>query len=154
MSDEYFNSTRAFIDIAKIYTNEEGLVPCPCRKCVNWLWQQIGILEAHIIDNGFNLLYKKWRYHREPNMLMKAVVHEQVANTGDEMLNVLEDVIGLTHELPIKYEDFDNFEIEPSHREKYDDRFAEMESKLYLGCQKFFSLNFLTKLIPLKVLNK
>ena len=70
------------------------------------------------------------------------------------MLNVLEDVIGPTHELPVKDEHDDNFETEPLQREKYDDLFAEMETELYLGCQKFSSLNFLAKLMHLKVLNK
>ena len=64
------------------YANEEGLVRCPCRKCVNRLWQPIGIFEAHIIDREFNSLYKKWRYYGEPNILMDLVVHEQGDNMG------------------------------------------------------------------------
>ena len=32
--------------------------------------------------------------------------------------------------------------------------FVAMETKLYLGCYKFSSLNFLAKLMHLKVLNK
>ena len=36
MSDKYFNGVWAFIDIAKNYTNEKGLVRYPCRKCV-WM---------------------------------------------------------------------------------------------------------------------
>ena len=53
------------------------------------------------------------------------------------MLNVLDDVIGPTHELPTEHENADNFETEPSQREKYDELFAEMETKLYSGCQNF-----------------
>ena len=49
--------------------------------------------------------------------------------------------------------DLDNFETEPSQKEKYDDLFAKMETELYSGCQKFSSLNFLAKLMNLKVLN-
>ena len=76
LSDQYFNSSQAFIDIAKNYANEEGLVHCLYCKCVNGLSQQLGIVEAHIIDHGFNPLYKKWRYHGEPDMLMDPVVHK------------------------------------------------------------------------------
>ena len=82
-------------------------------------------------------------------MLMDPVVHEQGDNIGDEMLNVLEDVIEPTHE----DENAENFETEPSQKEKYDELFAEMEIELYLGCQKFSLLNFLAKLMHLKVLN-
>ena len=109
MSNQYLDGAHAFIDISKIYVNEEGLVRCPCRKFVNGLWQPIEIIEAHIIDHGFNLFYKKWRYHRETNLLMDPVVHEQGDNMGNEMLTVLKDVIRPTHELPTKDENPDTF---------------------------------------------
>ena len=150
MSDQYFNSARAFIDKAKNYPNKEGLVRCPCRKCVNELWQEIGVIEAHIIDHEFNLLYKILRYHGEPDIFLEPIVHEQSDNSGDEMLNVLEDGIRPTHELLTKDENPKNFETEPPQREKYDDLFAEMEIELYVGCQIFYSLNFLAKLMHLK----
>ena len=57
-------------------------------------------------------------------MVMDLVVHEKCDNIGDEMLNVLEDVIGPTHKLPTKDENADNFETESSQREKYDELFA------------------------------
>ena len=47
------------------------------------------------------------------------------------MLNVLEDVIGLTHELPTKDDDPDNYEVNSSQREQYNDLFVEIESVLY-----------------------
>ena len=73
---------------------------------------------------------------------------------GKKMLNVLKDVIRPTHEFPTEDENPNTFEAEPSQREKNDDLFAEMKIEFYLGCQKFSSLNFLVKLIHLKVLNK
>ena len=103
-------------DGAKNYANEEGLVRYPCHECVNGLWQQTGIIEAHIIDHGFNPLYKKWRHHGEPDMLMDLVLHEQGDNMGDKMLNVLEDTIRPTHELPTKDEDLAT--LRPSHHRK------------------------------------
>ena len=81
---------------------------------------------------------------------MDLVGHEQGDNTGDEMLNVLEDVIGPTHKFHVEDEHADNFETEPLQREKYDDLFAEMETKLYPRCQKFSSLNFFGKVGALK----
>ena len=87
-------------------------------------------------------------------MVMDPIVHEQDDNIGDEMLNVLEDVIEPTHELPTEDEYVDNFETEPSQRKKYDELFVDMETELYSRCQKFSSLNFLVKLMYLKVLNK
>ena len=49
-------------------------------------------------------------------MPVDPVFHEQGDNMGDEILNVLEDVIRPTHKLPIEDEDLDNFETEPSQK--------------------------------------
>ena len=57
-------------------------------------------------------------------MVMDPVVPKQGDNTGDEMLNVLEDVIGPIHKLPIEDEYANNFETEPLQREKYDELFT------------------------------
>ena len=81
--DQYFDGARTFIDITKNYANEEGLVRCPCRKCVNGSWQPIRTVEPYIIDHAFNQLYKIWRYHGEPDMVMDLVVHEQGDNIGN-----------------------------------------------------------------------
>ena len=113
LSDQYFNGAQAFIDIAKTYPNDLGLVWCLCHKCVNELWHEISVIEAHIIDHEFNLLYKKWRYHKEPDIFLEPIVHEKGDNSGDEMLKMLEDVIGPTHELPTEDENRKNFETEP-----------------------------------------
>ena len=74
------------------------------------LWHRIRIVKAHIIDKGFNPLYKKWRYHGQPDNFNDPVVPEQGDNNGDEMLNVLDNVIGPTCELPAKDGNSDNFE--------------------------------------------
>ena len=42
----------------------------------------------------------------------------------------------------------------PSSNEQYDDLFAALRSELYPGVSSFSSLNFLVKLMHLKVLNK
>ena len=83
-------------------------------------------------------------------MVMDPVVHEHGDNIGDEMLNVSEDVIGPTHELPTEDEHVDNFDTDPLQREKYDEMFAKMEAKLYPGCYKFSSLNFFGKVDAFK----
>ena len=69
---------------------------------------------------------------------------------GDEMLNVLEDVIRPTRELPIEDEDIDNFETEPSQKEKYDDLFAEMETEFISGMLEIFLVEFFGEVDALK----
>ena len=81
---------------------------------------------------------------------MDPVGHEQGDNTGDEMLNVLEDVIWPTHELLVKDEHADNFETKSLQREKYDDLFVEMEIELYPGRSEIFLVEFFSKVDALK----
>ena len=49
-------------------------------------------------------------------MLMDLVVHEQGDDIGDKMLNVLEDVIGPTYELPTEDENPNTFKANSSQR--------------------------------------
>ncbi|KAL5564918.1 hypothetical protein UlMin_028082 [Ulmus minor] len=93
--------------------------------------------------------YNQWIHHGEP----------ATANTGttvagpsggiherDEMFDVLDDIIS---------EEADEDAVGgPSSNDQYDDLFAALRSELYLGVSSFSSLNFLVKLMHLKVLNK
>ena len=47
---------------------------------------------------------------------MEPFVNEQVVNSGDEMLNVLEDVIWSTHELLTEDDDPNNYKVDSSQR--------------------------------------
>ncbi|KAL5581544.1 hypothetical protein UlMin_013986 [Ulmus minor] len=135
--------------MAKPFINDRGFIKCPCRRCLNNASHQLEDLESHIFRNGFMLCYNQWIHHREPATANAGTtvagpsggVHER-----DEMFDVLDDIIS---------EDADGDAVGgPSSNEQYDDLFAALRSELYPGVSSFLSLNFLVKLMHLKVLNK
>ncbi|KAL5569048.1 hypothetical protein UlMin_025623 [Ulmus minor] len=93
--------------------------------------------------------YNQWIHHGE---LASANAGTTVAGPSggiherDEMFDVLDDIIS---------EDADEDAVGgPSSNDQYDDLFAALRSELYPGVSSFSSLNFLVKLMHLKVLNK
>ena len=71
---------------------EDGLVKCPCIRCVNGLMQTIDVLEAHIIDRGFNPLYTKWIFHGEVEPEAQVETNNTCEDV-DEMYQVLNDIV-------------------------------------------------------------
>ncbi|KAL5573309.1 hypothetical protein UlMin_022906 [Ulmus minor] len=148
-SNEFWNGLQHFLQMAKPFVNDRGFIKCPCRRCLNNASHQLEYLESHIFRNGFMFGYNQWIHHGEPATANAGTtvagpsggIHER-----DEMFDVLDDIIS---------EDADEDAIGgPSSNEQYDDLFAALRSELYPGVSSFSSLNFLVKLMHLKVLNK
>ena len=111
--------------------------------------QTIDVLEAHIIDRGFNPLYTKWIFHGEVEPEAQVETNNTCEDV-DEMYQVLNDIV--QHSEDIEGRD-------PTLEEEYqggqfDDLFAELDAELWPGCTTFSSLNFLVKLMHIKVMNK
>ena len=72
----------------------------------------------------------------------------------DEMIHVLDDFNSLGGADPVEndVDVGDGIGGEPNNFvQHYDELFSEIEAELYLSCPKFSSLNFLIKLMDLKV---
>ncbi|XP_062102831.1 uncharacterized protein LOC133812995 [Humulus lupulus] len=154
-SDEYVAGAFAFVERAQQFVDTRGLVKCPCNKCLNIELQTIGVLESHLFENGFLRSYTNWYWHGEEEIIpTNRVVHQC---HEDEMMDVLNDIAQ-----PNNCEDDENEvddEIPPASEcrgtsQYYNDLFAEMESPLFPGCEKYTSLNFVAKLMHFKVLGK
>ncbi|XP_062085438.1 uncharacterized protein LOC133791534 [Humulus lupulus] len=154
-SDEYVAGAFAFVERAQQFVDTRGLVKCPCNKCLNIELQTIGVLESHLFENGFLRSYTNWYWHGEEEIIpTNRVVHQC---HEDEMMDVLNDIAQ-----PNNCEDDENEvddEIPPASEcrgtsQYYNDLFAEMESPLFPGCDKYTSLNFVAKLMHFKVLGK
>ena len=91
--------------------------------------------------------YNPWIYHGETaNVTGSSSVPKLSAGIPerDEMFDVLGDVISDVEGDPISGQ---------SSNAQYDDLFTGLHSKLYLGMSSFSSLNFLAKLMHLKVMS-
>ena len=93
--------------------------------------------------------YNQWIYHGETaNVIGKSTVPEPCVGIPerDEMFDVLGDIIS---------DDAEGDLIGgQSSNEQYNDLFTALRSELYPDVSSFSSLNFLVKLMHLKVLNK
>ncbi|KAL5569490.1 hypothetical protein UlMin_026065 [Ulmus minor] len=148
-SNEFWNGLQHFLQMAKPFVNDRGFIKCLCRRCLNNASHQLEDLESLIFRNGFMFSYNQWIHHGQPATANAGTtvagpsggIHER-----DEMFDVLDDIIS---------EDADDDAVGgPSSNEQYDDLFAALRSELYPDVSSFSSLNFLVKLMHLKVLNK
>ena len=150
-SSEYWNGLEIFLQMAKPFINDRGFIKFPCSHCLNNASHQLQDLESHIFRNGFMFGYNQWIYHEEPaSTNAGTTVPEPEPSAGipehDEMFDVLGDIIS------------DDAEGDPvggqSSNEQYDDLFTALRFESYPGVSSFSSLNFLVKLMHLKMLNK
>ncbi|KAF4360508.1 hypothetical protein G4B88_003391 [Cannabis sativa] len=91
LSDEYGAGVVAFLERAKNFVDETGLVKCPCNKCVNIQLQTINVIEHHLFNNGFLQSYTNWYWHGEEEIIPTNKVVQQCQK--DEImdgLNVIE----------------------------------------------------------------
>ena len=52
-SNEFWNGLQNFLQMAKPFVNDRGMIQCPCNRCVNNDKHQLDVLENHIFWNGF-----------------------------------------------------------------------------------------------------
>ena len=97
LCDEYWRGTEEFINLASRHLNSDGLIRCPCKKCLNRSWETTNRVRAHIVDHGFHPNYDMWIYHGEeevyPNLPSSSATATAVPDVGDaEMADVLLDL--------------------------------------------------------------
>ncbi|XP_060959205.1 uncharacterized protein LOC133030469 [Cannabis sativa] len=125
----------------------DGRIRCPCVRCINSRFEKIDRVRAHVFDRGFMQGYDKWIYHGEPEDVVVDVAVADV-ESEDEMIPILEDFFPSTTEEPQGEDE------QPTTNPQFDDLFEEIEAQLYPGCDWISSLNFLAKLLHLKVRGK
>ncbi|XP_062093425.1 uncharacterized protein LOC133799424 [Humulus lupulus] len=130
--------------MASEYKDSSGRIRCPCVRCINNRLETLPVVKAHVFDWGFHRGYEKWIYHGEAEADVANAVDANDDDV-DEMIPMAEDFL-----LPTTEE----VEKNPAAGQFYDDLFDEIEAELYPGCNWISSLNFLAKLLHLKVRGK
>ena len=157
LCDEYWRGAVKFLEVAARHVNSEGEIRCPCRRCVNQEWLKLNRVEAHIIDNGFNPNYTVWVYHGEKDVVPQHQIPTVGATSSanvirDELTDVLLDLANeMNFEMGGADEGIEELDEEAM---SYDENFEELKSELWPGCKSMSSLNFLVKLMHLKVMHK
>ena len=92
LSKEYQKGIDNFIEYAKQYVDDDGLIRCPCRRCHNSGFISYDTMTYHLRINGFYNDYTKWTYHGETSIRPPVVVDE--VRGRSDMNDVIEDFIG------------------------------------------------------------
>ncbi|KAK1422943.1 hypothetical protein QVD17_18233 [Tagetes erecta] len=149
-SPEYEQGLNSFIEMCKVQVDNKGNVRCACAKCQNSVLINFTKMKYHMYANGFCRTYTTWDYHGEstiptvvgdvePRNDMDVVIEDVMREHMEEDRNVNEGTSGT--ESRGVHDDFESL-------------LKEVQSELYPGCTKFSSLDFLAKLMHIKVKNK
>ena len=147
-SPEYVKGLDSFIEMCREQVDSRGLVRCACKSCKNDNFITPAQLRGHMKAWGIYNAYKKWIYHGE-SPIDPPVVLEDGVGTSNDMDAVIEDVRGERME-----DDTDVNEGNPTTRDDFEALLEEVQAELYPGCTKFTSLDFLSKLMHIKVKHK
>uniref|UniRef100_A0A803Q230 Transposase-associated domain-containing protein n=1 Tax=Cannabis sativa TaxID=3483 RepID=A0A803Q230_CANSA len=129
--------------MAEQHKGSDGKIRCPCVKCVNNKRHTPVDVRGHILRWGFQTSYEQWVFHGEEEVNVADVIVDE--NDVDEMRDVINDFFTPACD--------DNTPSVDGNRmgEYYDELFKDIEAELYPGCNWISSLNFLAKLMHLKI---
>ena len=150
LCDKYQDGLSAFIKVAKNYANSLRHISCPCIKCRNHDILPVETVRVHIHRFGFDTMYTKQIHHGKAEAVSS--IDPSVGESTDEMFVVFNDVAGINddHDMSNEIE----VGIEDAQYDEFKDILSKLQLGLYLGYTKYSSLNFLVKLMYLKVLYK
>ncbi|KAK9064676.1 hypothetical protein SSX86_016058 [Deinandra increscens subsp. villosa] len=148
ISTVYSNGLDSFLEMCKGVVDERGYVFFPCNKCKNTLLHPLRTVKYHLKGWGFWATYKVWNYHGE-SLVPEVVVIDDVVS-GNNMGGALEDLMQVDTNIEEGNSDPQSSEAS----DDFDDLLKELQSELYPGCTKFSSLDFLAKLMHIKVKHK
>ena len=158
LCNKYVEGVRTFIQAAKKHLRADNKTRCPCR---NVRFNDLVTIEQHLIRYGFSSSYNKWIHHGE-NVGCGSLGQTSMHSDGDgcavndnyvddDIIDALNDMHGLINN---EFNSNESTSHEIDRNEKnIDYLFGEAHQTLYPGCTKFSALNFLVKLIHIKVLN-
>ncbi|XP_076936560.1 uncharacterized protein LOC143603730 [Bidens hawaiensis] len=109
-------------------------------------------MKGHMRAYGFCRTYTEWIYHGE-SLIPPVVIVDEITPTNN-MADVIEDVMNERREEDTNVDDRNSGSDSSDVRDDFEELLKEAQSELYPGCTKFSSLDFLAKLMHIKVKNK
>ncbi len=65
MSTEYYEGVNDFLKFSSRKTTKDGMISCPCVKCVNSELFTIPVVHDHLVSFGISKGYQIWIFHGE-----------------------------------------------------------------------------------------
>jgi hypothetical protein len=147
-SQQFLDGLNAFIEMSRPHVNEEGKIRCACNHCRLHEWEPLEQMRYHIRVKGFSQAYanQRWSDHGE------ALIPPVVLPPSNEMLDVIDDVMAeLITEDDTNLEEGASVPGGSGVEDGFSKLLEEVQKELYPGCSEFSSLDFLAKLMYIKV---
>nr|GEZ81502.1 hypothetical protein [Tanacetum cinerariifolium] len=139
----FYIDLEKFVDHCKPLVNSAGKIRCPCKSCRTILWVSIKHLSDHIMRHEFDLGYKTWVHHGEPDLPPPPLL---IDNTRQPQMS---DMTALLNDL--SYIPPNNEHNETSNKltqatgNEFEELYASANEELYLGCDYVTRLDFMAK---------
>ncbi|GJZ36786.1 hypothetical protein Tco_0582977 [Tanacetum coccineum] len=148
----FYIGLEKFVDHCKPLVNSAEKIRCPCKSCLTILWVSIKHLLDHIIRHGFDLGYKTWVHHGEPDLLPPPPV---IDNTRQPQMSDMTVLLNDLSYIPPNNEHNEiSNELTQATRNEFEELYASSNEELYPGCDYLTRLDFMAKFTYFKVKGK
>nr|GEZ34679.1 hypothetical protein [Tanacetum cinerariifolium] len=145
----FYIGLEKFVDHCKPLVNSARKIRCPCKSCRTILWVSIKHLSDHIIRHGFDLYYKTWVHHGEPDLPPPPPLIDNTRQPQMSDMTVLRN--DLSYIPPNKEYNETSNEPTQATRNEFDELYANANEELYPGCNCVTRLDFMAKFTYFKV---
>ncbi|KAJ9542478.1 hypothetical protein OSB04_028984 [Centaurea solstitialis] len=158
ISEEYTLGLNKFLAVVEHHLGSNGRTLCPCNRCENTWLHGLSTIRAHILRYGMLEPYQRWIHHDESLSDEEEVDHFEDSSNNDEDDHTLRDAIvdeeermffNVDHSTENEVED----ESDVS-RGRFDKLIEKLNKEIYPGLGNLTLLQYVVKLMHIKVLNK
>ena len=64
-SREYLDGVQQFLNFVSNCAHPDGMISCPCRKCLHTNLWPIDVVWTHLVSKGICRSYNPWVFNRE-----------------------------------------------------------------------------------------
>lgn len=153
-SPHFLQGLESFIDFAcskPAFMDGEN-IRCPCRKCKNRYFRDVGTVRTHVKKNGFDFNYHLWVFQGERRV---SEVDQPVLG-GVRSLNQYREMVfdagGSSYRMNYDGDDrMDDVEEPPNpEAQRFYDMLKAADNELWPGCTKHSQLSVVARLINMK----
>ncbi|KAL3532828.1 hypothetical protein ACH5RR_006349 [Cinchona calisaya] len=157
-SQEYITGFRKFLEFATKNWTDKSKIYCPCIRCRNRYLRSVRDVNDHYRFEGFHKPYKIWVHHGEAYASLQENQNDQFvihSDSGGDVIGMLEDAMGMhidrVDENKTSGDPRDQLPMPNEETMQFLKLLENAEKQLYLGCEEFTKLSFITHLMQLKV---
>ncbi|KVI03327.1 hypothetical protein Ccrd_018373 [Cynara cardunculus var. scolymus] len=158
ISQEYTLGLNNFLATAKRHLGVDGRTLCPCNRCENTWLQRLPMIRAHILQYGMLATYQRWIHHGESLSDEEEHDHFEDSSNNDEDDDTLRDAImdeeGRMFFNVDRSTENDVEDKSDVNRGRFDKLIEQLNKELYPGSGNLTLLQYVVKLMHIKVLNK